>query len=305
MLLRDLASRGAANVPPRILFQFDTDASASTFDGVVAVDAGVEHLFRHGGISANNVTPLVHGAMFTRGGDALRSTAIFIGGSDVSAAESVFETVKSCFFGPVRVSVMLDANGSNTTAAAAVVSAAKHVSFGGATVGVLGGTGPVGRRVAEMSAIEGGQVLLASRTLDKADEATKAVRLRLGADAAAQGIKAVAVEDARQAGDFLAQCDVVIACGAAGVELVDAQTLAGVSEKLKVAIDLNAVPPAGLGGISPMDKAKQQDGRIVYGAIGVGGLKMKIHRQSLCQLFEGNDYVLDAAEILAIGKRNA
>lgn len=292
-------------MPPKILFQFDTDASASTFDGVVAVDAGVDHLFRHGGVLASNVTPLVHGAMFTRGGEALRSTAIFVGGSDVTSAESVFEKVKSCFFGPVRVSVMLDANGCNTTAAAAVVSAAKHVSLGGATVGVLGGTGPVGRRVAEMSAIEGAQVLLGSRTLAKADEATRSVRLRLDAGSAGHRVEAVAVENADQARDFLAQCDVVIGCGAAGIELVDAKTLAGVSEKLKVAIDLNAVPPAGLGGVGPMDKAKQQDGRIVYGAIGVGGLKMKIHRQSLCELFESNDRVLDAAEILAIGKRFA
>ncbi len=292
-------------MPPKILIQFDTDASASTFDGVVAVDSGVDHLFRHGSVTPENVTPLVHGAMFTRGGDALRSTAIFVGGGDVSAAESVFKKIKTCFFGPVRVSVMLDANGCNTTAAAAVVSAAKHVAFGGATVGVLGGTGPVGRRVAEMSAIEGAHVLVASRSLEKADEAVRAVRLRLSAEQSGPGIEAIGVAGPGDAAEMLRRCDVVIACGAAGIELIDANTLDQAPESLKVAIDLNAVPPAGLGGVGAMDKAKSQNGRIVYGAIGVGGLKMKIHRQGLCELFEANDRVLDTAEILAIGKRLA
>jgi hypothetical protein len=299
------ASRGIANVPPKILFQFDTDASASTFDGVVAVDSGVDHLFRHGGITPANVTPLVHGAMFTRGGEALRSTAIFVGGSDVTAAESVFEKVKSCFFGPIRVSLMLDANGCNTTAAAAVVSAAKHVSLSGATVGVLGGTGPVGRRVAEMSALQGAHVLVASRTTAKALEAVQSVRNRLTAEFAEAGIEAVELPGADQARQLLSRCDAIIACGAAGVELVDAETLANAPDRLRVAIDLNAVPPAGLGGIGPMDKAKVQRGQVVYGAIGVGGLKMKIHRQCLCELFETNDRVLDTAEILSIAQKIA
>jgi hypothetical protein len=127
----------------------------------------------------------------------------------------------------------------------------------------------------------------------------------LSAKDAAPSIQAFAVAGSSDASKMLAECDVVIACGAAGIELVDVKTLAGAPARLKVAIDLNAVPPAGLGGVGAMDKAKEQNGRVVYGAIGVGGLKMKIHRQSLCELFEGNDRVLDTAEILAIGKQIA
>jgi len=156
-----------------------------------------------------------------------------------------------------------------------------------------------------MSAIEGARVLLASRSREKADEAVKAVRLRLSVQQSGPGIEAIAVANSTDAAEMLRQCDVVIACGAAGVELVDAKTLGDAPESLKVAIDLNAVPPAGLGGVAAMDKAKEQNGRIVYGAIGVGGLKMKIHRESLRELFESNDRVLDTAEILAIGKRIA
>ena len=70
---------------------------------------------------------------------------------------------------------------------------------------------------------------------------------------------------------------------------------------LQVAIDLNAVPPAGIGGIQPQDKAAERDGQICYGAIGVGGTKMKIHKAAIRRLFKANDLVLDAEEIYALG----
>ena len=72
---------------------------------------------------------------------------------------------------------------------------------------------------------------------------------------------------------------------------------------LKVAIDLSAVPPLGIGGIEATDKAQQRDGAICYGALGVGGTKMKIHKAAIAQLFEANDQILDAEEILAVGQR--
>src|SRR5689334_9103764 len=108
---------------PTILIQLDTDPQPSVFDGVVAVDAGVQHLFRHGGVSLGAVRDLVYGALFTRGPADLKQTAIFVGGSDVRAGEAVLKAVTDAFFGPFRVSVLLDANGCNTTAAAAVLAA--------------------------------------------------------------------------------------------------------------------------------------------------------------------------------------
>ena len=72
-----------------ILIQLDTDTQPSTFDRVVAVDAGAEHIFSYGGVAADSVEPLVHGAMFTRGPADLAHTAIFVGGSDVEAGEKI------------------------------------------------------------------------------------------------------------------------------------------------------------------------------------------------------------------------
>lgn len=112
-----------------ILLQFDIDTQPSTFDSVVAIDAGVDHLLRYEGVQVTGVTPLVHGAMFTRGGEELKHTAIFIGGSDVGAAEKLLVACQKAFFGPVRVSLMLDANGCNTTASAAVVAASRHIEL--------------------------------------------------------------------------------------------------------------------------------------------------------------------------------
>ena len=73
-------------------------------------------------------------------------------------------------------------------------------------------------------------------------------------------------------------------------------------KSIRVAIDLNAVPPAGIGGVEAMDKAKERDGAICYGAIGVGGTKMKIHRAAVQRLFTANNLVLDAEEVFEIGK---
>src|SRR5580693_4182408 len=93
-----------------ILIQLDSDPQPSVFDAVVAVDAGADHLFRHGGVTPANVRDLVYGALFTRGTADLHETAIFIGGSNVSAGEAILDTVKQTFFGPFRVSVLFDAN---------------------------------------------------------------------------------------------------------------------------------------------------------------------------------------------------
>jgi hypothetical protein len=69
-----------------------------------------------------------------------------------------------------------------------------------------------------------------------------------------------------------------------------------------VLIDLNAVPPTGIDGIVATDKAKADGSAVVYGALGVGGTKMKIHRAAIAKLFETNDALLDAEEMLAIGE---
>ena len=285
-------------MPSSILLQLDNDLQPSSFDSIVAIDAGVEQLLRYGNVQADSIEPLVHGAMFTRGGEDLKSTAIFIGGSDVTAAEELMNAACKAFFGPVRVSIMLDANGCNTTASAAVVAASRHLGLEGSKAIVLGGTGPVGRRVAQLLALDGANVTLTSRSRERAEKAGLEISQKLDNDIHIEAISSEAIQSDIS---ILDDQQIIISCGAAGVELLSEQQIKALPN-LAVAIDLNAVPPAGLGGIGVMDKAEPIGNGVGYGAIGVGGLKMKTHRAAIASLFESNDKRLDAAEIYEIAK---
>ncbi|TWT76295.1 Bifunctional protein MdtA [Planctomycetes bacterium CA13] len=284
-------------MPSKILLQLDADDYASSFDAVVAYDAGVEHLLTYAGVHTECVTPLVHGAMFTRGGDKLRHTAIFVGGSNVDQAEAILRQVQSCFFGPVRVSVMLDANGCNTTAAAAVVNAAREVELRGTKAVVLGATGPVGRRVTQLLAHDGANVIATSRSLEKATRACEHIR----GTSPSGTVEPACTKDGNAMGRILDGASILIACGAAGVQLIDKETLRK-CQSLKVAIDLNAVPPTGIEGIEVTNRATKLGDVVTYGAIGVGSLKMKTHKAAIKSLFETNDRVLDFAEIYQIAQ---
>lgn len=280
---------------PTILLQLDTDAQPSVFDSVVAIDAGVGHLLRHQAITAQNARERVHGAIFTRGPGDLKNTAIFVGGSDVAAGEAVLDEIRRAFFGPLRVSVMFDPSGANTTAAAAVCAARRHLELAGATALVLAATGPVGQRVVRLLAREAAHVRVGSRSAERAQTVCDAVRTRY---AAAQ-LAAVPTGSPDETASALDGVQVVIAAGAAGVELVSRDVLRRAGG-LRVAIDLNAVPPAGIGGVEVSNRGDDRDGVFRYGALGVGGVKMKVHKAALRRLFEANDRVLDAEELYAI-----
>ncbi len=134
----------------KILIQLDTDPDPSVFDRVVAIDAGADEVFSYGGAKPETVREKVHGAVFTRGPKDLARTALFIGGGDVGAGERLLAEVQRHMIPQygLRVSVLLDSNGANTTAAAAVRSAARHLDLSQARALILAGTGPVGQRVA-------------------------------------------------------------------------------------------------------------------------------------------------------------
>lgn len=282
---------------PTILLQLDTDAQPSVFDAVTAIDAGIDHLLRHGGVTPQNVRDLVHGCLFTRGIADLHRTAVFVGGSDVAAGEAVLEAVKAAFFGDFRVSVLLDASGANTTAAAAVLAVLRGMGgeLGGVEAAVLGATGPVGQRVARLLARLGARVSVGSRRLDRAAATAAALAARGGAFTP---FETNAPEDL---GRGLEGASVVVAAGAAGVRLLPV-SMRKTLPRLKVAVDLNAVPPVGVEGVESTDRGVERDGVPCWGALGIGGTKMKIHRKALQTLFTARDRVLDAEEVLEIGR---
>ena len=282
----------------KLLLQLDTSSLPSVFDRVVAHDGGADDVMAYGGITPDTVRDLVHGCIFTRGPKDLRNTAIFVGGTDMAAGEQLVGAVRKAFFGPMRVSVMLDSNGSNTTAVAAVAKVVQAAGgdVKGARAVVTAGTGPVGMRAAGLLAKAGADVTITSR---RAVDAAflEALQKRFGG-AAAGAIGAVTMREAAQVLDGAA---LLVSAGPAGVCMVPRAAWAGRSG-LRVAADLNAVPPQGVEGIEVQDNGTERDGVIVFGALGVGGLKMKIHKACIARLFETNDAVLDAETIADVAR---
>jgi len=262
------------------------------FDRVVGFDGGADEVMSYGGVTADAVRDLVHGCIFTRGPQDLKNTAIFIGGTDMRLGEQLLAAVTRSFFGPMRVSVMLDANGSNTTAVAAVVKLTQAAggNLAGQRAVVLAGTGPVGVRAAGLLAKAGADVTLTSRRA--ADPAViSGITKRFGG-----AVHGIAMADSSGAAAALDGANLVLNTGPAGVCLVPRNAWAG-RAGLRAAADLNAVPPVGIDGIDAMDDGVDRDGVKTFGALGVGRLKMKIHKACVARLFERNDLVLDVETI--------
>lgn len=280
----------------KLLFLFDTDSYPSVFDTVVGYDGGADRVSGYANVTPENVGALVDGTIFTRGGKDKQNTAIFVGGGNMTKGEALYEKIKKHFFGPFRVSVMLDSNGSNTTAAAGVALLAKGRSLKGKKAVVLAGTGPVGMRAAAFLAQEGAEVTLTSRTKDRAEEAAKALEKRFGfkAKGVAGGTdeeRAAAVKDA----------NIVFSAGAIGVQLLPLSAWKD-NPNIELLADVNAQPPLGIEGIEATDKGKDRHGKIAFGALGIGGLKLKLHRGCIGKLFESSEATLDAEEIYALAK---
>jgi hypothetical protein len=191
---------------------------------------------------------------------------------------------------------MFDANGCNTTAAAAVVKILSGGDLNGKKVVVLAGTGPVGQRAAALLAKEGAQVTLTSRTAERAAAVCAALLERFGVE-----IASAAAADLDSTRFVLDGAHAVLCAGAAGVILVP-ETLWREHPTLRVLADVNAVPPLGVEGTEVTWDGKEVDGKSLFGAIGIGDFKMKVHKGCIARLFEQNDLLLDAEEIYALAK---
>jgi methylenetetrahydrofolate/methylenetetrahydromethanopterin dehydrogenase (NADP+) len=280
----------------KLLYQFDTDALPSVFDNVVGYDGGADHISAYGAVNAKNVGGLVEGAIFTRGLKDKKNTAIFIGGGNMAEGEAMLAAVRKKFFAKFRVSVMFDSNGCNTTASAAVAWLAHGRSLAGKRAVVLGGSGPVGQRAAVLLAREGADVALTGRKLDVVQAACDSIHSRFGIVA-----EAIEAPTNVERGAAIEGAHIVLATGAAGITLLDEKQWQD-STPLELVADANASPPAGIEGVGPNDRGLHKHGKILFGSLGFGALKLALHRACIARLFEQNDLLLDAEEIYAIAK---
>jgi len=278
----------------KLLIQLDSDKHPSSFDRIVPYDAGVDDVLSYGNVTLEDVEGLIQGAFFTRGD--LKNTAIWIGGSHVPTGEALLKAVQKTFFGPFKVSVMLDSNGCNTTAATGVAKIVKAINVRDQRVVVGAGTGPVGLRAAGMLASEGAKVTLTSRKLDRAQAAAEAVSQRFGVK-----VEGAMLTDDASARRVLDGAVALFTCGAAGAQVVS-KAVWTAAPSLKLIADINAVPPLGIEGIEMNDNGNEREERISFGALGIGGRKMKVHRTCIAKLFETNDVVMDAELVYQVAK---
>jgi methylene-tetrahydromethanopterin dehydrogenase len=219
----------------------------------------------------------------------------------------MLEAAHKAMFAPFQVSLMADPSGAYTTAAAMVASveaallAHAGAGFAGRRVVVLGGTGPVGRIAAVLAAQAGARVAISSRNGSAtADEAAQQTAQRFGvALEGASGADRAAVRAS------IAEADVILACAAAGVQVVSAAEVAQ-ARLLRVVADVNAVPPAGVAGVDVTDRAKPIAGTpaVGIGALAIGNIKYQTQQLLLNRMREaGTPQVLGFAEAFEVARQ--
>jgi hypothetical protein len=286
----------------KVLIQLDTDEYPSAFDAVVAHDAGVDVVLGYAGVTPEAVRDLVQGAFFTRAPDDLSSMAVWVGGSDVAMGERVLEEAQAAYFGPFRVSAMLDSNGCNTTAATAVALIAKDRELRGRRAVILG-VGPVGLRSAMLLAEEGCDVLATTIPADVLQRDSYRTPRGL-AVAERLGINVREVADRAEMEAALEDANIVLTAGPAGVQVLR-EAVWSTSPTIELLVDFNAAEPLGIEGTEATDFFAERHGKLVLGALAVGGPKMKTHKACVRRLFERNDVVLDADGVYAVAREIA
>jgi threonine dehydrogenase-like Zn-dependent dehydrogenase len=280
----------------KLLLQLDSSRLPSVFDRIVAYDAGADVVLSYGGVAPEDVRDLIHGCIFTRGPKDLHNSAVWIGGNNMSQGEQLLAMAQDALFKPFTVSLMLDSNGSNTTAMAAVVRIEQAVdTVKGKRVVVVAGTGPVGQRVAGLLGKGGAKVIITSRKPEQGEKARRSIGERFEIP-----VEIIELSSPDQASKALEKADILVNAGPAGVMMVP--KAAWFDRGVKVVVDFNAVAPVGVEGVELNDAGEKRGGAVVFGAFGVGNFKTKLHKRCVAKLFERNDLVLDAEGIADIAR---
>ena len=282
----------------KVLIQLDTDPQPSAFDSIVALDADVDALLRYGEVSADSAPGIVRDAFFTRGPGELATIAVWVGGSNVPAGEAVLAAVQGAFFGPFRVSAMLDSNGANTTAATAVAMLAGERELAGARAVVVG-LGAVGVRSATLLARGGCEVTVAAIPASRFGDDYRTPRGL--AVAREMGLDPVEPASEEELEELLGGAALVLAAGPAGVQVLSREVWSA-NPTIELLADYNATGPPGLEGVEAGDDLVEREGKLVLGAIAIGGRKMKVHKACLRRLFESNEEILEVDGVYAIAR---
>lgn len=280
---------------PYILHMLTTEKNLSPFDVNMAQDAGWNVTMPYLNVEEHEVQGLVQDAIFSRGPTGVKRTGLFIGGRDPESAIKMLKLAKGSMVAPFEISVMADPSGAFTTAAAMVAAAERELDkrfqtdLPGKVVLVLAGTGPVGQIAAVLCAKAGAKVTILGRQKEKSERIAQLCNDFFGG-----GQTTIAGEGNDQLPSLLPEADVIFATGAAGIQLLSAEQVAA-APKLKVAADVNAVPPPGIAGIdaladgSPIEGSPS--GALGIGALAVGNVKYQTHHRLLTKMHDSDKAV--------------
>lgn len=261
--------------------------NVSPFDVNMAVDAGFDLVVPYSSVELGEIAGLVQDAIFSRAPHDGRHTAVLIGGREPMLALDMLDAAARAMVPPqFEISLMADPSGAFTTAAALIAVAERHLQARGAELAgrevvVFGATGPVGQIAGLIAAQAGATVTLAGY------DGVQRVGAIARAFAQRQGVTLAAADGSgdthKQA--LLARAQVVIAAGRAGTPILTAAQLATAPD-LEMALDVNAVPPAGIEGIGAFDDGKALAGTkgIGVGALAVGNVKFKTEHDLLAAM---------------------
>lgn len=275
---------------PFILHMLTTAKHLSPFDVNMAMDAGWVSAVPYTNVEPSEVRGLIQDAIFSRSTKGLKRTGIFIGGRDAKQSLDMLKTAKNAMVPPFEVSVFTDPSGAFTTAAGMVAAIEKMLADKFSTtlkdknILALGGTGPVGQIAAVIAAQAGAEVKIIGRQLDKAERTAELCNEEFG-----DGKIAISAGTYADNAEFVKSADVILAAGAAGIQLLDAELIT-TARQLKVAADVNAVPPAGIAGINTFDQGKpiegSKSGAVGIGALAIGNIKYQAQRRLLKQMLD-------------------
>jgi methylene-tetrahydromethanopterin dehydrogenase len=275
---------------PYILHMLTTAKNLSPFDVNMAMDAGWVSAVPYINVEPGEIQGLVQDAIFSRSAKNLKRTGIFIGGRDTKQAMDMLKMAKQAMVPPFEVSVFADPSGAFTTAAGMMATVERELmtkfntTLAGKNMLALGGTGPVGQAAAVIAAKAGANVRIIGRQLEKAQHIADMCNNEFGDGK----ISISAGADADKA-DYIKTADIVVATGAAGIELLSAALIAS-APQLKVAADVNAVPPAGIAGVDAFQNgtaiAGSNSGAVGIGALAIGNVKYQAQNRLLKQMIK-------------------
>jgi methylene-tetrahydromethanopterin dehydrogenase len=280
---------------PYILHMLTTAKNLSPFDVNMAMDAGWVSAVPYINVEASEIRDLVQDVIFSRSPKGLKKTGIFIGGRDNKQAMDMLKAAKNAMVPPFEVSVFADPSGAFTTAAGMVAAVERvlaekfDTTLEGKNLLTLGGTGPVGQAASVLAAQAGANVKIIGRQLDKAQRIADLCNDEFGDGK----ITIEAGADADKV-DYIKTTDIVFSTGAAGIELLSAELITSASQ-LKVAADVNAVPPLGIAGLDAFDNGKELpntiSGAVGVGALAIGNVKYQAQSRLLKKMIESDQPV--------------